>query len=80
MGRVINLAAYARRPRAAAAPSPGISTTGDETGSIHIFRRPDGSRAITLKGVYAEDQPYAIEALADVISQLAGHIRKTRMP
>lgn len=80
MGRVIELAAYAHRRRATSVCDTGFAETEEESGSIHILRRPDGSRSVTVRGVYAEDHPYAIEALADAISQIAVHMRRSKIP
>lgn len=44
-------------------------------GSIHIQRRIDGSRSASMTGVFADDYPYAIEALADFTSKLAAALR-----
>jgi hypothetical protein len=80
MGRVIQLAAYAHRRRAASVCDTASDETDEESGSIHVLRRPDGSRSVTLRGIYAQDHPYAIEALADAISQIASHMRRAKIP
>lgn len=76
MGRVIDFAKYRR---GCAKQAPATKTT-DDTGSILIVRRADGTRSVTLEGLYADDPPYAIEALAEVIGSLTTTLRQNLNP
>lgn len=76
MGRVID---FAKHRRVCAKQAP-IKETTDDTGTILIVRRADGTRSVTLEGLYAEDPPYAIEALAEVIGSLTTTLRQNMNP
>jgi len=73
MCRVIDFKKYRERRRSN--PHRPPKTEQSDTGSIQIHRRHDGSRVATMSGIYADDYPYVIEALADLAAKLAIALR-----